>query len=291
MPPVKACLGSASCGPAQRQRRPLPSLKDCEEQHGRDLLWRARPDPDTGTRGPRASPCDLSSLVCSLLSFCGIMSFLNSGKFPALTFPILPLWLCPHLVSAPGDLLLQTPVPAAPSPPHRARLLPASVRLLCLTLPARPWPFLVLYSRSASQHFVSHLVASGSKSACSPWAPGGVFLARWVLCQAHPLTALRAPRGLRLPLGGACAPDAAPLPQTTPAWVCPAKHGMVSPLLTLSQGLSRRGLGHSPSPHAQRGTQFVPLSHLEAGVSALQGAGPQHGQSPCRSVGRSAGLY
>lgn len=99
MPPVKACLGSASCGPAQRQRRPLPSLKDCEEQHGRDLLWRARPDPDTGTRGPRASPWDLSSLVCSLLSFCGIMSFLNSGKFPALTFPILPLWLCPHLVT------------------------------------------------------------------------------------------------------------------------------------------------------------------------------------------------
>lgn len=152
--------------------------------------------------GPVPGICPPWYAVC----FLSVESCLNSGKFPALTFPILPLWLCPHLVSAPGDLLLQTAVPAAPSPPHRARLLPASVRLLCLTLPARPWPFLVLYSRSASQHFVSHLVASGSKSACSPWAPGGVFLARWVLCQAHPLTALRAPRGLRLPLGGACAP-------------------------------------------------------------------------------------
>lgn len=206
----------------------------------------------------------------------------NSGKFPDLTFPILPVWLCPtwclHLVACSfRPRYLRRPLrPTAhafsprlsgcshPSSPSLAIF--GAVFSLCLTalcfppgvfrVPICPFP-------SASRWSV----------------PGAV-----VLCQAHPLTALHAPLACVSLWGGACAPDA-------PAWVCPAKHGMVSPLLTLSQGLSRRGLGHSPSPHTQRGTQFVPLSHLEAGVSALQGAGPQHGQSPCRSMGRSAGLY
>lgn len=281
VPPVKACLGPASCGPAPAEEA-LPSLKDCGKQRGRHLLWRARPDPDTGARGPRASPWDLSSLVCSSLSFCGIMSFLNSGKFAALTFPILPLWLCPHLVSAPGGLLLQTPVPAAPSPPHRARLLPASVRLLSpfQPIPGHFWCCILALPHSAllptwclqGPNLPVSLGLQVERSWCGGSVPG------------PPADGSACTTGLRLPLGGACAPDA-------PAWVCPAKHGMVSPLLTLSRGLSRRGLGHSPSPHTQRGTQFVPLSHLEAGVSALQGAGPQHGQSPCRSMGRSAGLY
>lgn len=114
-PPLTLCSQSASEGAVGHCGAVSPT------EEGKRLCMRGQLLTGTGHNTPRRR-WGLSSLACSSLPLCSHI-FPNSGRFPAVTFSSLPLWLCVHPVtSAPRGTStalqpLGCPVPVPSSAP------------------------------------------------------------------------------------------------------------------------------------------------------------------------------